>query len=315
MGQILQRVNQQYSTEKVFTRLIILSTFDMVLKLDDFIGESTDNLCKFCYWYIPASDHGYLMEGLEFYPNATSDLTTSYAYDADVQTVYKPSNTYVVLRYTSTGSKDGRQMFLDVRKDGYAYYYECDNGISKMTIETRFKHNEGDLLFHNTKNIQVKDKFCGRPMEHILLEVSAEEDVTSETIFSHVARKYIFSATKSNGFSAEFIAQICEEILLGFIAKESTVDENAYDAYFLFGRREHFITKGLFVGLKSSGKFYIDHGYKRSQILIVYTNADLRQELSTITDEKQNLKLNCVNTNTSLKQAIIRTWPNEASNG
>jgi len=102
---------------------------------------------------------------------------------------------------------------------------------------------------------------------------------------------------------------ITSETIMGYLKKETTTDKNIRDIYIMFGKREYHLTKGLFVGLKSNGKFYIDHQSKVSRITLIYENDGYHNEFYTVNDEIVHLKNDIVYPERNYSETLIRTYP------
>ena len=100
----------------------------MFIIQNEFLGEDeAQNLCKFCYMYFNKAEFGILLEGIEFYPNATSELEPK-------TENYRASNTYISIKSKGTGSREGIQRYYNIRKSGYIYSYECTDYASKEVL-------------------------------------------------------------------------------------------------------------------------------------------------------------------------------------
>jgi len=100
-------------------------------------------------------------------------------------------------------------------------------------------------------------------------------------------------------------------MIIGYIKREDSTDGNVRDAYFLFGKREHHIIQGLFMGSTVNGKFYIDHEDKKSRIVLTYDNDDYRNEIYSVSDSILHLKNDVVYNDRSYTQTLIRSWPDD----
>lgn len=100
----------------------------MFIIQNEFLGEvEAQNLCKFCYMYFTNTDFGILLEAIEFYPNATSEL------EPDTHN-YRASNTYISIKGKGTGSSEGIPRYYNIRKSGYVYQHECTDYESKTVL-------------------------------------------------------------------------------------------------------------------------------------------------------------------------------------
>jgi hypothetical protein len=146
------------------------------------------------------------------------------------------------------------------------------------------------------------------PKWHEVTATSNEAAVTEEEEIYGIKSTYQAVKT-SNGFAADFVVYIAEEMIVGFIKREDSSDANVRDAYFLFGKREHNVIKGLFVGSQVHGKFYIDHEYNSSRVVIIYDNGDFRTEYYTVADNILHLRNDIVYTDRNYTTTLIRSWP------
>jgi len=113
-----------------------------------------------------------------------------------------------------------------------------------------------------------------------------------------------FSVRTNNDNPVSLDAAICDEVFIALLTKHGSISK-VYDVFFLFGRREHAITKGLFVDpfAGNSGKFYLEPGYLKSKLVLIFDNAESTMLDHIVTDTGNKLKYICVNNNNSLKQA------------
>merc|ERR1712160_82208 len=72
-------------------------------------------LDKSVYLYTGVEDYGMLIDGLDFYPNATMNYDHHYRTDV-----------YVSMRGRHTGTYLDREIFVDLRKDAVYYEYVCE---------------------------------------------------------------------------------------------------------------------------------------------------------------------------------------------
>jgi hypothetical protein len=69
---------------------------------------------------------------------------------------------------------------------------------------------------------------------------------------------------------------------MGYLPVENSVDSK--NNYFLFGKREARLTKGLFVGSNYHGSFFIEYGYNKSYLRLDRFGANDFEEY-VITDD------------------------------
>ena len=100
---------------KLLVKLWVLTKKIWMIKLED--EETNASLDKSVYLYTGGDDYGMLVDGLEFYPQATLAYSTTH-HNADV---------YVSVRGKHTGTYLDREIFVDLRKDAVYYEYVCEN--------------------------------------------------------------------------------------------------------------------------------------------------------------------------------------------
>jgi len=123
--------------EKLHVKLFVLRKKIWMIKLEP--EETNTSLNKSVYLYTGLDDYGMLIDGLEFYPNAT--LQHSNHHRADV---------YVSMRGRHTGTYMDREMFIDFRRDATWYEYVCEQ-------TTNWFHYKGYLKIKNDKIFKQRE--------------------------------------------------------------------------------------------------------------------------------------------------------------
>jgi len=289
----LRKYRSMYG-EKLLIKLFVLRKKIWMIKLE---GEETANsLDKSVYLYTGTEDYGMLIEGIEFYVNATMDNDHHHRNDV-----------YVTMRGRHTGTYLDREIFVDLRKDAIYYEYVCEMNSNWYNYKGHLKIKDDKIYKQRETRWNYQNKYCGLPKMHEITDTSNEETVTEEEEIYGI--KYSYKAVKSNGFQADFVVYVAEQIIIGYIKREDSTDNNVKDAYFLFGKRQHHIIKGVVIGSHVHGKFYIDHDDNFSRVVIVYDNDDFRTEYYTVTDNLVHLKNDVVYNDTNQTQTLIRNWP------
>ena len=165
-------------------------------------GEETANsLDKSVYLYTGSEDYGMLIEGIEFYVNATMDNDHHHRNDV-----------YVTMRGRHTGTYLDREIFVDLRKDAIYYEYVCENNSNWYNYKGHLKIKDDKIYKQRQKRWNYQNKYCGLPKMHEIHNRWHEHTVTEEEEIYGI--KYSYKAVKSNGFQADFVVYVAEQIVM-----------------------------------------------------------------------------------------------------
>jgi len=93
-----------------------------------------------------------LIDGLEFYPNATMEHNNHHRNDV-----------FVSMRGRHTGTYKDREIFIDLRRDGLYYEYVCEKYSDWFHYQGYLKIKDSKIYKQRQKRWNYENRYCGLP--------------------------------------------------------------------------------------------------------------------------------------------------------